>query len=365
MSDFPAPCETTAAHVATLFGVQAQSVRWMSGGFSEASVFRVLASDGRQFAVRSVLAASAMSDDQWEFFVRLLRRMRDNRNDVIVVPIAAPIVGAVLSDNVRAFTADDRAVGTTRIRLHQHFWQTERWLPGEASSEPPSPLQLDSTLHCLRMFHEAAVKAATILPPNEWYYVGRGKSPGILRRLEIAGQLIDGTLPRYRQLTANDANGEFRQLAMRICNVLETWLPWLLQRLKPLASESFLLQPVMRDLWRAHVLFTGHSVTGLIDLSAMSTDHVGYDLTRLFRSWYRSDSEKICGAVRGYMANRSLSELDLLLFQALDASTVLLSPVTWLRRRIASQNELKLTPERIARIQEVTELAEHFQPLGL
>src|SRR5690606_3973788 len=44
------------------------------------------------------------------------------------------------------------------------------------------------------------------------------------------------------------------------------------------------LQPSLRDIWRAHVLFEGNQVSGMVDLAALRLDHPATDIARLLAS---------------------------------------------------------------------------------
>ena len=122
---------------------------------------------------------------------------------------------------------------------------------------------------------------------------------------------------------------------------------------------------MIRDLWKPHVLFTEERVTGIIDLNAMATDHVGLDITRLLRSWFGADVERIREAMSLFCTQRSLDRNECQLLTAFDAATVLLSPVTWLRRRFLEVSESCLRPDVLDRLTQLTTLAETFEPLSL
>lgn len=59
----------------------------------------------------------------------------------------------------------------------------------------------------------------------------------------------------------------------------------LLARLAHSTVPPVPLQPVLRDVWRAHVLFEGPRLTGLIDFHAAGIDSPAADLSRLLGSW--------------------------------------------------------------------------------
>jgi hypothetical protein len=104
-------------------------------------------------------------------------------------------------------------------------------------------------------------------------------------------------------------------------------------------------------------------VTGVIDLNAMATDHVGLDVTRLFRRWFGADVDRVRDAISLFCERRSLDGGERRLVAAYDASTVLLSPVTWLRRRFTNAGSASVSREVVQRFAELTSVAERFEPL--
>jgi len=110
-------------------------------------------------------------------------------------------------------------------------------------------------------------------------------------------------------------------------------------------------------------LFKDCAVTGLIDLTAAASDHVALDVTRLVRSWYGADNGSIQMAINEFQRLRTFNANERRLLQAFDASTVLLSPVTWLRRRVESGEAAACSDDVIARLTELTDVAERFGPL--
>ena len=60
----------------------------------------------------------------------------------------------------------------------------------------------------------------------------------------------------------------FRGLCLNIVIHIKQAAPTIAGELASPVGLHVLLQLVLRDIWHDHVLFTGHSVTGLIDASA-------------------------------------------------------------------------------------------------
>lgn len=350
--------EEIVVRIAKVFDIDVQRVSAAAGGFSGASVYRVEAPDNRLFAVRKTHVTSTMPEARMMALHRLLRAVSRQGLSVVPVPIE-PVRNRFFNlHGLEGFSA-----GESWVKIASEVWQAEPWMPGAPADRELTNEQLQSALKCLHLFHEAAGRAVSTASLNEWFNLTSGASPGLIRRLTIATELSDGFLKTLRVGLAADPDPEFRALALRICELLASWLPWLLIRLTQISKQSFRLQPVLRDLWRAHVLFTQDRVTGLIDFSAMANDHVSLDLSRLLRSWFAGDVRRIRDAAQEFSLLRPLDQSEWTLLEAFDASTVLLSPVTWLRRRFASGDRAPCRSEILIRLTELTEIAERFRPL--
>ena len=349
--------------VGALYGIEIQTLAAVSGGFSGACVLRVEDSSGAVFALRRTPATDAMQADRYCELVGLLRDVSSRGCAIIPVPLRhqQSSRGIIETADTPVFTNFDHS--QTRIRTHEFVWQLDPWMPGSPSHGPPTARQLESTLEALALFHKTAAESVQARVNSQMLRVAREHSPGISRRIDIVSELSNGLLARFSKAAASEPDPEFRSCAKRVCAALEFWLPWLTKQLTEVGNATYQLQPVIRDLWKPHVLFTEEQVTGVIDLNAMATDHVGLDVTRLFRSWFGADVERIRAAINLFCACRSLDVSERRLLTAYDASTVLLSPVTWLRRRFTNVSSAGVAQEVVQRFAELTTLAERFEPL--
>lgn len=352
-----------AKRVGALYGIEILTLAPVGGGFSGACVFKAEDSSGAVFALRRTPAADTMPVERYCELVALLRDVRSSGYELIPVPLRhqQSSLGIMETADTAVFTNVDHS--QTRIRTREFVWQLEPWMPGSPSHGPPTSRQLKSTLEALALFHKTAAESAKARVNRQMLRVAREHSPGISRRIEIVSELSNGLLARFTKAAANEPHPEFRSCSKRLCAALEFWLPWLTKQLTEVVNATYQLQPVIRDLWKPHVLFTEERVTGIIDLNAMATDHVGLDATRLFRSWFGADVERIREAINLFCACRSLDVSERRLLTAYDASTVLLSPVTWLRRRFTNVSSAGVAQEVVQRLAELTSLAERFEPL--
>ena len=332
------------------FDVSIREVTQADGGFSGADVFRATTDDGRELAVRRTPELIALPTSRLSELHHLLREMSRRGCNTIAVPM--------------------QTIDTTTspveswLKFDEDIWQMEPWMPGTSlTGQEMTSLHLSAAIVSLHQFHRRAAESVVAVSQSEWFRNGHQPSPAAQRRLTLASDLSCGMLRTLRLKLANDRDERFRGLAMRVCESLEKGLPWLLRELTEIGRMRFALQPVIRDIWRAHVLFTGSTVTGMIDLTAAASDHVALDVTRLLRSWYGAGNTKIEMAVNEFQTMRPFNANERRLLQTLDASTVLLSPVTWLRRRVNSGDDARCRDDVIVRLTELTEVAEKFHPL--
>lgn len=355
--------DSIVIRIAKLFGIDVKQVSRVGGGFSTASVYRAISTGGQTFAVRCTPVASALPEQRLRLLHQMLCRIHADGISEIAAPLTLRMDDEYLLAAGPTSGTEIPTDSQTVLKTAEYLWQAEPWLPGSPAVGVPTDQQTIAAIRCLHRFHESAGQLAAQLPPNEWFCVAVRRSPGVLRRRSIATELSEGLLGQYRVLLHADPDYDFRGLALRACESLDRWLPWLMTRLKALSGHRFSLQPVIRDLWCAHVLFTGDSVTGLIDLSSMSADHVCFDIARLFRSWFGYDTQRVRDSLESFAALRPLSEEERSLFVALDAATVLLSPMTWIRRRLDNQNRSQVLPSICARLEELVRTADGFEPL--
>ena len=331
-----------------------------TGGFSGVRVIHATTNDGRELAIRGTPIAQSLPPERMIGLYRLLRWISQAGDCPVPVPLV-PAVGMY-----PALLQHHNRTEVPWLRDAEIIWQVEPWLPGNPlRGNELSADHVSAALSVLNRFHQLATETVRDLGADAWFTNATKPSPAVLRRLKIVEELMDGKLETLRKHLVVDADERFRHLAIRVCEALRMRLPWLHHALSSLADTRFRIQPVLRDVWRAHVLFTGPQVTGLIDLSAAASDHVTVDVTRLIRSWFGSSATLVRNAQMQYQSLRVLDASEQRLLQALDASSVLLSPVTWLQRRMESDASGNCPDEVIARLTELAEVADSSQSSDL
>jgi len=210
--------------------------------------------------------------------------------------------------------------GDTLVTFQDRLWELTTWMPGRAdfASEPTSA-RLESACTALAMLHVRWANAESSV----------GVCPGVLRRWQSwqawTDLLQSGWRPRWAALDP------YAPLAEALFHAILLSLDEVPQRLTPWLSLPMPLQPCVCDPWHDHVLFTGDTVTGLIDFGSAKVDHVSVDLARLLGSLLGDDLEKWQIGISTYRRIRPLSDDECRLAFDLDRIGTLIAATNWLR----------------------------------
>lgn len=231
--------------------------------------------------------------------------------------------------------------GDTLVELHDRWWQLEPWLPGTADFlQDSSDVRLKHAMAVLAAFHQAAWQFRPRAAEQPWFATGTsGTLPSVLERRRQLGEWRPPAIERVRQALSADGDG-FARLGREILDHAVRLGPAIAAQLDAASRLTLPLGPCIRDVWHDHLLFTGDELTGLIDLSASRTDHVAADLARLLGSLCGDDARRWDTALDAYRQHRPLTLDELGLVPVLDRSGVLLSGLTWLKRRYLRQEPI-------------------------
>lgn len=211
------------------------------------------------------------------------------------------------------------------VRHDGHLWELTPWMPGAADyRQAPSEARLRGALTALATFHRAAetyakTKAAPV------------NSPGIADRLTRLRQLLAGDFEKLVRRIEPGSWPEFAQLARQMTDSFSRVATHVLSRLTAAVKLQVPLQPCIRDIWHAHVLFDGDHVSGLIDFGAMRNENVATDVGRLLGSMAGNDSIAWQHGLDAYSRIRPLSTDELQLVNAFDVSGTLLGGINWVQ----------------------------------
>ncbi|MDB4614120.1 aminoglycoside phosphotransferase family protein [bacterium] len=251
-----------------------------------------------------------------------------------VKQVAVPIV-----------TTNEQTISEWRGRL----WQLEPWMPGVADwNDAPSLVRLKNTMRCLAQFHTAARTFAC--PPNatQWFHCQAAvRSPAVVERWKLLHGWLNGGFDGIQRMIVNDTDQVFSDLATQLVALAREVGPRVLQQLRQAQDLLIEVQPCLRDAWQDHILFTNDEVSGLIDANACRIENVASDLARLLGSLVGDDCVQFATAVDCYSTYHPLSSDERTLIGVLDRSSVVLSGLTWLRRRYGENNSDDIQWERV------------------
>lgn len=210
------------------------------------------------------------------------------------------------------------------IRHAGHLWELTPWLAGEPDyRERPNPQKLHNAMAALAHFHQAAGS----FPLAETGPIG---SPGIAERLQRLRALVGGRLAELKQAIAADQWPELAARAVRLVDMAEATSRKILLTLESVTRHDVVLQPCIRDVWHAHVLFVGDAVSGIVDFGSMRPENVAADVARLLGSLAIDNPDDWTRGLSAYQSVRQLSADELSLVAAFDRSTVLMGGLQWL-----------------------------------
>lgn len=248
--------------------------------------------------------------------------------------------------------------GSTLTRHRDAWWQLEPWLPGTADDcENPSRPRLSTAMQALARWHKAARTFVPEAAAQTWFAgPDRGPAPAIVERAEKLKDML-------RRISAVStphhlSTGEWSDVFQRLLTGCRQRGPALLPQLEQAREIPVPLQVCLRDVWRDHILYTGDTVTGLIDPSAARIDTVAADLARLLGSLIGDDAEAWILALAAYNHERPLAPAELRLVPLLDQSGVVLSAWTWIERLSTPVADL-LSPRLLTRLRAIAERLEH------
>jgi len=300
-------------------------------GFSGALVWSVQAAAGR-YAVR--LWPSGWLRERLEGLHHLLRSLAESGLTFLAVPLRT-------------------SFGTTLTSCDDRWLQVEPWLPGVPDAHP-SPVRSAAAMHALARWHIAAAKFRPAPEHRAWFASAADQpAPSVAERLQRLQQLRAARLREWEAIAAARAPAETREWLSQLTERIVRGAEAVLGELNAASRWTVPVQPVLRDIWRDHVLYTGADVTGLIDPSACRTDTVAADLARLLGSLYGNETQAWEAALASYQAHRPLSAAECRLIPVLHRSGILLSGATWLEWLGPRQRFDPDDPRVMARLREL------------
>ncbi len=223
--------------------------------------------------------------------------------------------------------------GETYFVNEDHLWELTPWMPGEASfAREPNSVKLSAAVQTLAEFHQAA---------QGFDYEGEAAcqtvSPGLGERFAMIQSLRHGGLERlWRAARAAEAN-DLREVACDLLEGIGRSLDAVASYLERIVEVPLPLQWCLRDVRHDHVLFTGETVSGLLDFGAVAVDSVAGDLARLLGSTVNDHAEGWRAGVEAYHqyrqlnGGRQLNEAERLAIVGFDEGGTICSAANWVR----------------------------------
>jgi homoserine kinase type II len=309
----PADLEPARLAVLARYGAAVDGLRWTAlgsaGGFSGACVWR-----GEDESGRPVLALKAWPSDGMT--VERLTRIHGWMARAEHLPFV-PVVLSTRQPSTVVFEMD-------------RVWDLTRWMPGTADYHAhPTPARLANACAALARLHRAWA------PPTQAF----APCPGVARRLRILGEwrsrLVGPAVPAEVCLAGTagptrcpDLEPPFRNAVAAVGQLAEPAE----RALRPWADRPVPVQPCLCDVWHDHVLFTGDTVTGVIDYGAMKDDHIAVDLARLLGDLVEDDAITFSAGLQSYQAAGGRLEMSAEFVRLLDRTGVVCGLITWLLR---------------------------------
>lgn len=210
------------------------------------------------------------------------------------------------------------------VRHDGHLWELTPWLPGAADYRgQPNPRKLHNAMAALARFHQAA--RSFPLPDT-----GPTVSPGIAERTLRLRTLVAGRLAQLAGAIDRRVWPELAARGVRMVALAERASRIVLGTLEAAGHLDVALEPCIRDVWSAHVLFVADEVSGIVDFGSMRPDNVATDVARLLGSLAGDREEDWQRGLAAYQSVRPLDDDELSLVTAFDRSTVLLGGLQWL-----------------------------------
>ncbi len=279
----------------------------VSPGFSGALVYR-FSPGARKYALR-IWPVFERSIPKLEALTRLLEDLHQ-QGITYVSPAVRKEDGTVAT------------ISSTGRMIH-----IEPWLPGQPSTEiSSSEKKMENMMLALARLHLAAANHTPRQEHSSWLRPAHvGQSASLKHRLKkMEHHLKAGIRVEFAGRPLSEQSRNFQQ---RLQSVFRTQAVSHWEELKSASRQCVSLQPVFKDLWREHVLFTGDEVTGMIDPAAFSCDSVLTDLTRLLGSVAGNDWSKWNEAIAIYRTVRPLDQTECRMITVFDQSNLLLSAI--------------------------------------
>lgn len=277
----------------------------VGSGFSEAVIYRAISPLGT-YALRC-WPAEHPSSGHIRTIHKLLAQAHSRGCTFVPVPV-------------------ENLYGETLIEFADRRWQLEPWMPGTPDCGlKPGRQRVEAAFKALAELHRALAAGREPQQPQP--------SPALLDRIRVLEGCLNGDLHRVETAFKREYLADWDNRVRRYLKLFERGVSLVDLRLRHAAETDYVLQPVLRDVHREHILFADPNdeyptVSGVVDYGAMTIDHPAIDLARLLGSYEIDDRSQRSDLLE--LSFAPLSGDERLLVEAFDRSGALLSPFRWL-----------------------------------
>lgn len=250
--------------------------------------------------------------------------------------------------------------GTDGSTLHEDatggLWELVERMPG-AACQSPDTAQRTAAAEILAAIHLAAATVFDHAPRLD-------VSPGVIQRRMQSAALLARPWHAWPAHRLSGPLSDRLRCAAAVMAAHDGQRA--LERVVGFDPGMVLVQPVLRDVWSEHVLFSGHRVTGVIDWHAAGIDSPATDIGRLTGSWPNASGHRH-PFMQAYERLRPLEPLERRLTGFLDAAGVVCGIDNWLRWTLEEQRrfaDMRRVLDRIDQLvdrlpEALGELADH------
>ncbi len=333
---------------AAAFHLQASVIESVAGGFSGTRVWKVQDESSRTFALRLLPTVDRRAAVRLAELSRWMETLHDSGIAVVPRPLRCGAKNSIAAAGVAPWLHHSQA----------GVWLAETWMSGTPFPELPSTAAVTELVRVLQSIHASGRRSALAADGSDSLFSAReGPSPAVQRRVRMIEELLQGRIRQLQEQVSCEPDTELRDLLMILLRQLPAGLTRVMGELRQEARRAYQLQPVLRDLWYPHALFTGERLSGIVDWQAVDTDHRVVDAARLLRSWCRTDASEFDRGLQVFAAEWALSAGELRLLRTLDQAAVLLSPLTWLQGRYRSVRQRDTGDPASRRLRELLQVA--------
>jgi Ser/Thr protein kinase RdoA (MazF antagonist) len=238
-------------------------------------------------------------------------------------------------------------LGNTLAQIEGRLWEIATWLPGAADYwERPTPAKLKAALAILARLHLAT---EPFIPKNlAWWPKPLDPSPALRRRASRLEQLLTEELRAIERAIGRAKASPRLELAREAIALAERAASPLADEAPRWWDEPLPLGWCLRDVWHDHILFTGESVTGLLDLAAFGFDAYAGDVARLLGSMVQDDRPDWGAGLEAYGDVRPLAAAEIEAARFFDASGTVISAVNWIHWLFRVPSPLPATVDKVA-----------------